>query len=1201
MDITLDCNSSVNHLAALPSDSNEHRFQQVMNRKRLQRTSPPSPQLRSPLKKCKRMRTGTEQGAHRVSAINPTIFTTKSATATLNRMGMTLADFVISTVENEEYWEFTQELNLYMMFKSCTQETLPDKTFLGIQDYLSLRRATHTQKSNVQFHCIMDAVADNKDTMMAMLDDLHQRYIVEKKLQYLIVEGDAKLYEILQSLKHEYGATLEWVIPFPGDWHTLKNYQIALMKVYYDAGLKNIAHASGYPTNQIKTCGQFKRTHQFLMEVWEAIYRTMIECYVQQAISTTGSEFRNKVIKSLENVRAGNDFNTSFNTAVNELQADSKVFMTGFTQFVQQMVSKDDVWKFWTQFAFQDVMAYVTLFLAMRSGDWNIRVCSIKKMAALFTAFDHKTYQKLLAQHIADIHNMPPTVLTMLQHGGWVVSVTGRPWHSVGVDEAHEMLINRQCKASVTKPSADYMHRMATYLTHRSKVLENIKQQLLPEMFNKKSDKTVSPFSASKSDYILEKNIRDQIQIIKESHMFEKIVGNRGLQNLFTRKHATPEQSHDLLSFRGIGQCEFMLYVSFHILNKPSTQAPNRRHCLQTFSDKKRIGKKLTQAEKDRRLLVSAMKKKIEHSQKTGKPIEQPGEQLLDKPMSLCDSEGNPLKGQKSYTTKYLEKRYQNAIPQVFSADFPDWENFCTIIDGMFMINTNPLGIHKTFSDYAKFLIQRHIMPQFYKGSSEVHVLFDTPGRLPNTPKYFEQKRRDEQAEVSEQHYCDDINGSTRIPTRKWHNGLLNCRDCKRKLVNFLGDYFLSNIHLYLTPNQKFYVAGAFKDTRIDTAWYVSAQKKAQPDPTFFCKAEEADTRIWLHTKQTYCEKVLILSADTDTYHIGCALKTATSKDIIIQLNKISSRELKYLHLTNLLKALANDPDLAHINPTELPQILQTLYVCTGCDYTSFFSRVGKATFLRYFFQHASFITSTCTAEATRGTLANVGLENSDFEKGFLAFTRLVGTAYFKLHSSSFQCTSPATHFMSLFNKELTVQEHHSKWLESIRQAIWYRVKFENEEIPSDDALMLHWKRSCWIMHMWQQSDQSAMILQPMQNYGWVIKNGILSILWDSDINIQTIHDRVDALLSGCKCSTGCSSKRCGCLKKLKYCSVGCQCISCCNIPDNGQHTRTDTTIPLLEDLEAGHLSDREDEDICDLIYTQTNTYLEDSDTEDNC
>ena len=140
--------------------------------------------------------------------------------------------------------------------------------------------------------------------------------------------------------------------------------------------------------------------------------------------------------------------------------------------------------------------------------------------------------------------------------------------------------------------------------------------------------------------------------------------------------------------------------------------------------------------------------------------------------------------------------------------------------------------------------------------------------------------------------------------------------------------------------------------------------------------------------------------------------------------------------------------------------------------------------------------------------MANVGLGNRDFQTGFLAFTRLVGTAYFKLHSPSFQCTSPATHFMSLSNQALTTQEHHSKWLESIQKAIWYRVKFENEEIPSYDALMLHWKRSCWVMHMWQQSDKPVMTLYPMQHYGWVVENGKLSISWDSDTNIHTIHDQ---------------------------------------------------------------------------------------------
>jgi len=41
-----------------------------------------------------------------------------------------------------------------------------------------------------------------------------------------------------------------------------------------------------------------------------------------------------------------------------------------------------------------------------------------------------------------------------------------------------------------------------------------------------------------------------------------------------------------------------------------------------------------------------------------------------------------------------------------------------------------------------------------------------------------------------------------------------------------------------------------------------------------------------------------------------------------------------------------------------MPQIFHTIFVATGCDYISFFSEIGKATFLRYFYQHAEFIFS---------------------------------------------------------------------------------------------------------------------------------------------------------------------------------------------------------------------------------------------------
>ena len=116
----------------------------------------------------------------------------------------------------------------------------------------------------------------------------------------------------------------------------------------------------------------------------------------------------------------------------------------------------------------------------------------------------------------------------------------------------------------------------------------------------------------------------------------------------------------------------------------------------------------------------------------------------------------------------------------------------------------------------------------------------------------------------------------------------------------------------------------------------------AQPDPEFTCNAEETDTRVWLHAKKTKWNRIMIVSPDTDVYNIGLPLEN-TMKEVIIQVSPPSKRELKLLHMTNLRRALANDPDLAHIDPTILPRVLQTLYVSTGCDYTSFFSHIGKS------------------------------------------------------------------------------------------------------------------------------------------------------------------------------------------------------------------------------------------------------------------
>jgi len=256
----------------------------------------------------------------------------------------------------------------------------------------------------------------------------------------------------------------------------------------------------------------------------------------------------------------------------------------------------------------------------------------------------------------------------------------------------------------------------------------------------------------------------------------------------------------------------------------------------------------------------------------------------------------------------------------------PDWKPECSILEGMFLINTTPLGTHKTFKDYANFLMKRYVLTQFRKGCSEVHVIFDNPGQLQNTPKFFEHVRRDVAATLKEDHSCVQFNSETKLKG-SWRENVLNCRQCKRNLVKFLGQYFLESLGTHLLSNQKCFIAGAFEGHAIATAWFVQGGESPQPDPSYACNAEETDTRIWLHVKQTSVNRILIVSPDTDVYHIGLPLHPFQGKEVIVQISPLNSLELRLLHMNHLVSALQNDPDLASISSTQLPQVLQTLFV----------------------------------------------------------------------------------------------------------------------------------------------------------------------------------------------------------------------------------------------------------------------------------
>ena len=207
--------------------------------------------------------------------------------------------------------------------------------------------------------------------------------------------------------------------------------------------------------------------------------------------------------------------------------------------------------------------------------------------------------------------------------------------------------------------------------------------------------------------------------------------------------------------------------------------------------------------------------------------------------------------------------------------------------------------------------------------------------------------------------------------------------------------------------------------------------------------------------------------------------------EVYVRVSMFSCQEHRYLNLNNLLTSLKDDPDLSSIPRDILPKVLQTIFICTGCDYVSYFAGLGKSTFLKVFFQHAEFINTTSI-----GSLADTC--DTTREPGLLSLIRLIGTVYFKKHLASFKYDCPRS-LLNSFTSDNPINQH-KQWLNCIRSTVWENIEFEDELPPSWEALWRHWLRSCWVSHFWSQASSNIYHTLPLSDNGWKVREGCLEI-----------------------------------------------------------------------------------------------------------
>ena len=104
------------------------------------------------------------------------------------------------------------------------------------------------------------------------------------------------------------------------------------------------------------------------------------------------------------------------------LYEDEGKLSSKFRSYLSNLSSQDDTCKLWGKFVLEDCLPYIGLYIAMRSGNWNL---SIKEMEPLFSTYNRITYQRLIPRYIAELLRAPPELLSCLQNGGFAVSLSG--------------------------------------------------------------------------------------------------------------------------------------------------------------------------------------------------------------------------------------------------------------------------------------------------------------------------------------------------------------------------------------------------------------------------------------------------------------------------------------------------------------------------------------------------------------------------------------------------------------------------------------------------------------------------------------------------------------------------------------------------------------------------------------------------------
>ena len=218
--------------------------------------------------------------------------------------------------------------------------------------------------------------------------------------------------------------------------------------------------------------------------------------------------------------------------------------------------------------------AYVGYYFSVRSGNWLLRNSCLRALLPLIFAYNHNKYEELCCTAIMDMLTLPNSLIHKFLDGEWTVSVKGRTYHNLALDEAHESVINLRLKAITARPSHFRTVELSNFMSYLDRVVRGFEALVYRH-------KQTEPAHQRKR-FICQRTTQ-MIAFMKDVPLFNVSETTIPLSNILcSQNKVDTSTAKDLVSISDVGNERMSLFVQEYILPQPTSGPKKEGNVLES-------------------------------------------------------------------------------------------------------------------------------------------------------------------------------------------------------------------------------------------------------------------------------------------------------------------------------------------------------------------------------------------------------------------------------------------------------------------------------------------------------------------------------------------------------------------------------------------------------------------------------------------